>query len=761
MKDKLKQLLSCMKFKLDQWMLGVFAGLLGVILYLSPVAGFLEIEHGLYGLFKVRGGISVPEDVVVVAIDQSSATNLGLPLTPSLWPRKIHAELIRVLSNAGARVIVFDLIFDKPGLVPENDIQLLEAMEASRNVIVAERLIFEDASNFLTEQSDPSSIQIITERPAKLLPIFSKAALGHAPFPLPRAARVNSFWTFKTSAGDIPTVPVLALQAYALPAYDDLLRLLKLCNSGNVGKLPVRTETVDFSDLILTLRNIFTHSTQIKQEMLQAVEQDLTLTTAKQRQLRALINLYAGDGMRYLNLYGPPRTIKTVPYDQALKPIDAEWATRHFKDKVIFIGFSAATQPEQDKVRDDYHTVFSNVDGLYVSGVELAATAFANLLDNRSIKPSSSPESLLALFLLGFVVGVVFLDLRISVWQAIFWGLIPILVYISFTHYQFKATGAWQPWIVPIVQTLCALFGALLLRYLAAKRDWERLEAAFGLFLPARIVDDISKNAGLVTTGDSQLVYGACLATDAEKYTELGATMDPRSLGQFMNDYYGVLFNSVKKHQGIISDVVGDAMLALWTAPSLDIALRQQACLAGLNMAEAIERFNQASDHPHLPTRIGLHFGEMLLGHIGAIQHYEYRAVGDVVNTTNRIQGVNKHLGTRLLVSSEVVVGLEEFLIRPLGGFLLVGRSASIDLAELVACKHEASPQQLELCEAFSKALHAYQSQQWQAACDAFLQILETHPKDGPAIYFLQRCQSLIDTRPSDSWDPTIEMDVK
>ena len=54
-----------------------------------------------------------------------------------------------------------------------------------------------------------------------------------------------------------------------------------------------------------------------------------------------------------------------------------------FKNKVVFVGFSGATQPEQDIVRDDYHTVFSNPNGLFISGVEIAATAFANLLENK------------------------------------------------------------------------------------------------------------------------------------------------------------------------------------------------------------------------------------------------------------------------------------------------------------------------------------------------------------------------------------------
>lgn len=760
MKNRLKQLPDYMKFEFGQLMLGVVIGLLGIVLYWTALAGFLEEEHGLHGLFTVRGQIAAPKDVVVVAIDQASATHLELSLTPSKWPRTIHADLIYKLVDAGARVIVFDLVFGQPSDDPENDIQLMEAMKAAGNVIVAERLVPGKTSKLM----DSLPVHIVSEGSDKILPMFSQVVLGHAPFPLPRAARVNNYWTFKASAGDIPTMPVLALKAHARIIYPDFVNLLKQFEIEQAAVLPTETETVDLSELILTLRklnDLVEHQPDIKQQLLQAVQQNADLTAPQKRQLHALIHLYMGEGARFLNLYGPPRTVKTIPYHRALKPEDAAWAARHFKDKTVFIGFSAESQPAQDKVRDDYHTVFSNADGLYVSGVELAATAFGNLLDDHDIKPASTMTSLLVLFLLGFTVSVIFLDVRLSVWFAIFLGLVPVLIYIVFVHYLFRAEAIWLPWIIPIVQTLCALLGALLLRYLAAKRERQQLEAAFDLFLPERVVDDIIKNAGLVTTSDSQLVYGVCLATDAEKYTTLGTTMDPRSLAQLMNDYYAVLFESVKMHQGIVSDVVGDAMLALWTAPTTNKDLRRQACLAALDMLAAINQFNQSSKHKSLPTRIGLHFGEMLLGHVGAIQHYEFRAVGDVVNTTNRIQGVNKELGTRLLVSTEVVAGLDEFLVRPLGGFLLVGRRASIDLVELIASKDNASPEQFELYEAFSSALLLYQSQKWQAAYDAFSIILEAYPEDGPAKFFLQRCKSLVGTVPNDSWDPTIEINTK
>ncbi|MEK6595368.1 MAG: adenylate/guanylate cyclase domain-containing protein, partial [Pseudomonadota bacterium] len=220
-------------------------------------------------------------------------------------------------------------------------------------------------------------------------------------------------------------------------------------------------------------------------------------------------------------------------------------------------------------------------------------------------------------------------------------------------------------------------------------------------------------------------------------------------------------FEPVRQHNGTVSDVVGDAMLAIWAAASVNTDLRKKACQACLDIAEAVEHFNQTANRPQLPTRMGLHFGEMMLGNIGAIHHYEYRAVGDIVNTSNRIQGVNKYLGTRLLVSSEVVTGLDEFLTRPLGDFLLVGKSSPVNLSELIAVKESASQQQLWLCDVFARALHAYQIQQWVEACNGFSEILNVIPDDGPAQYFLKLCRQNKWMPSSDSWNPMIRIENK
>jgi adenylate cyclase len=744
-----------------QLLFGVFIGLVGVILNLTPVGLALEDKFGLYWLFQLRGAVSAPDDVVVISIDQPSATKLDLPINPRLWPRDLHAHLIEKLAHAGARVIVFDLLFETPGDIPKNDEKLARAMQKAGNVVVVARLDIEEMPSFAS-QADPMQYGAVTAENISLLPIIESAALAQAPFLLPDSINVNAYWTFKASAGDAPTLPVVVLQAYTMTVYVDFVRLLANANPAYAARLPADKDELDVEDLVFTLRHVFESEPQISQQMHAGLQRDTSLNSQEKRMISSLINLYSGSEIRYLNFYGPPRSVQTVPYHQALLQLDhnpAESKYPDFNGKAVFIGFSAATQPEQGKVRDNYHTVFPNPDGLTISGVEIAATAFANLLENNPIRPFPFVESLGLVFLLGFTLGVIFLALPNR--SAAVIGVVLIAIYVGNTSYQFEEAGIWLPLFIPIFMQLpLAVFGSLSLKYYNEKRERKQIEEQFGRFLPERVVKHIKESAGQVTS-NNKLVYGVCLATDVEDYTPLSERMNPGRLSQLMNDYYAALFEPVEKYGGDISDVVGDAMLALWAAPTVNSELRKKACLACLDIAAAVDCFNQADNRPKLTTRIGLHFGEIMLGTVGTGRHFEYRAVGDVVNTTNRIQGANKKLGTRLLLSGEVAEGLDDFMIRPFGDFLLVGKSSPVNLVELISHKQTASSEQSWLCEIFADALQAYQLQQWQQACDGFSEILKVFPDDGPARFFLQHCQQHKLAPPAGAWPSVIQMTSK
>ncbi len=91
--------------------------------------------------------------IVVVAVDELSVKELGLPLP---WPRELHAQLIDALARAGAQTIVMDILFLEPGIDPAQDTALVEAVRAAGNVVLgADRELIVDRAFAVTQWSRP------------------------------------------------------------------------------------------------------------------------------------------------------------------------------------------------------------------------------------------------------------------------------------------------------------------------------------------------------------------------------------------------------------------------------------------------------------------------------------------------------------------------------------------------------------------------------------------------------------------------------
>ena len=73
-------------------------------------------------------------------------------------------------------------------------------------------------------------------------------------------------------------------------------------------------------------------------------------------------------------------------------------------------------------------------------------------------------------------------------------------------------------------------------------------------------------------------------------------------------------------------------------------------------------------------TRIGVHTGEVIVGNFGGSTIFDYRALGDPVNTASRLESVNKHLGTRVCVSEATLAGCTGVVTRPVGRLVLIGK---------------------------------------------------------------------------------------
>ena len=741
--------------------MGVFIGLLGVTLL--PLTTGLEVSLGLDSLFRLRGPRAVPPAVAVVTLDRFSAEQLGVPTDPDEWPRRLHAQLIETLVRHGARVIAFDIIFDRPGPAKDDDI-FARAIRRAGNVVLGQGLTKYTYS--LDDSKGLPKGRLNIETLISPAPPLDRSALALAPFPLPKVpVQVSQYWKIKPEAGDVATLPVVAFQIWALEVWEDFVRLLRQAGFDPAAILPERKQTVietgNLQNLIQTIRELFAkHRGQLPM-LLSLVEasDENSRGSRRDRILHSLIRLYADGKSSYLDYYGPPGSVQTIRYSDLVVAGGGTAQASMIPDlegRAVFVGLSERMRPDQ---KDGFNTVFSLPNGVDISGVEIAATAFANMAEDRPVRPFSSGLDFFFLCVWGVLVGFACFMLPPAVAAAGAIGL--CAAYIWSAYHQFKVDAVWFPLVVPLlVQLPLAFFGSLFWQYMEASREKRNIRRAVGYYLPDHVVERLSRSTEEVQA-EGRSVYGTCLLTDAEQYTRLSEQLTPEELSRFMNAYYSVIFGPVREQGGTVSDVVGDSMLALWSADNPDASLSDKACRAALQIARAVERFNRMSEFSKLPTRIGMHSGSLILGNIGAGDHFEYRPVGEVVNTASRIEGLNKFLNTRILVSKEVIEQVNGFFFRGLGNFLFVGKSNPVTIFELICLADEADVAQKGFVTLFSKALAAFQGRGWKHAAQLFEQVLQQRRKDGPSIFFKQLCERYAADPPGNGWDGSVVIDRK
>lgn len=719
-------------------LLGLGVGLLSIVASQFTAVLNWEEDVGLEWLFRLRGVREPPAHVVVISLDEASAAALDLPTDSTPQWRFRHAALVEKLRLAGAQVIAFDMFFGRPQTA--HDALLAETIRARSDVIVTSQL---------RRQSHPDGTWCGELIPP--IPTFAGSAVASPIFTLPVwPLKTAQFWTWKDfvrcdpqrSVGHTVQLPAAIVQLWALPAWGSFVALLREARPAAAQGLPGEAHALlregALERTMMRLHQLFRGDAELGPRLRELLQEGRAATSSEDHtRLQAMINLYAGADSHYLNFYGPSRRITTLPYYRVLNDAPAttaEGSPVDLRGRIALIGFSAKLQPEQ---QDGFPTVFSE-RGLHLSGVEIGATAVANLIENNLLRALPRPVYWTSLLLWGLLLGVVCLALPMPLGIGI--GVLTGPAYLAYAVYQFGTANLWLPLMVPLfVQTPLVLSGTILAQYLRAKAQRDRIQQAFSYYLPPDVVSRLARDAAQVKTG-SQRVFGTCLATDAEQYTRLSESMAPEELRTLMNDYYEALFREVERYGGTVSDVIGDAMLAIWATPRADSRARRCACQAAMAIAAAITSFNRARPGRELPTRIGLHSGPIVLGSIGAGQHFEYRAVGDIVNTASRIQALNKYLGTQALVSADTLAELDGIPARAIGTFLLAGKTTPLEIHELLVNGVPEGPAAREHLTRFAAALAGFRSGNWLEAERPFSAIVADHPTDNVARFYARLC---------------------
>ncbi|WP_185234822.1 adenylate/guanylate cyclase domain-containing protein [Teredinibacter franksiae] len=623
-----------------------------------------EQVTGLQWLFKLRGAQPVSEQVVVVTIDRGSSRNLGNPEQLIRWSRESYAKLLNRLAQLGAKTVVFDISFLEPR--PQQDSMLAKAIENHGEVILFKYL---KRSRVKGEHSALDIEQEI-QAPEPLL----KAAVGDASFTLPKfpAQVVKTELIREASNGAELTQPLLSLWVYHYHLLNELAGKVK--SAGGSHTLSHAPQKDNINDYVRLLRWELEANQTFRKQLLEQLAKPKSSA-----ELRALVHQTTQNRAHYINYYGPPNSLQIIPIDTLLNN-QAHPLQEKIRNAVVYIGFAESGQTEQ---YDSYRTVFTSADGLEISGVEISATVFANLLHNSGIQPLHPAVQLLVLWL--FTLLPLITLWKLSLRYTVLANFSAYALYLCLAVALFKH-NLWLPLLAPLLLTAMS-FGAGLYLKLNIQRVREKnVELALANYLPKEIAEALSYNVSSLESRH-QLVQGVCLMTDIHGYTSLSEQFSPTELHQQLNTYYGNIIDIVNKHGGAISNIVGDSLLAVWTSDTLSAKICQTALKTAQEIIQELQSAtnNDPDDKSTIsfPTSIALHCGEFSIGHLGGRNHFEYSPVGDIVNTTSRIEQLNRKLNSQILCSDAFATLLDKDKMRYHGLFELRNKQQPVGIYEI------------------------------------------------------------------------------
>lgn len=336
---------------------------------------------------------------------------------------------------------------------------------------------------------------------------------------------------------------------------------------------------------------------------------------------------------------------------------------------------------------DLFRTPLGRLDNAQMWGMDIFAHMLAQQLDG-AVQPGPSKAQLwiAALVVVGAAVATALADVALlwliplfGVQLAAMAGLPFWLQQRGFDTYELPMFGWALGWIIA--------FAAVGAAARAVSADQRRFaQGALGKYLPRDIAAEILRDPdGLKLHGEKREIFA--VFTDLEGFTKLSHAIEPEMVATLLNTYLETLSNVVLDHGGTIDKFVGDAVVAFWGAPIARPDDGTRAVKAGWAMYKAGEHF-RANVPEGLPaigvTRVGVHFGEAIVGNFGGEGRIQYTALGDSMNTAARLESANKQLKSKMLVSAEAAERSGVEWLRPLGRIVLRGRATPVEVFEPV-----------------------------------------------------------------------------
>jgi adenylate cyclase len=331
---------------------------------------------------------------------------------------------------------------------------------------------------------------------------------------------------------------------------------------------------------------------------------------------------------------------------------------------------------------------------------------------------------------------LILLSLRVRGAWLVLSGLLLVAAVLAGGFWSFRQHLLLFDALTPAA-TIVAVFTVLSLSsYVVTERERRFIERAFSSFVSPNLVRYLMRHPEQLRLRGERRECSFVM-TDLAGFTPMVERSAPEALVDLLNDYLDGLIRIAFQHDGTLERIVGDAVSVHFSAPVVqpDHAARALACALDIDCFAADFAARMRRDGVAFgDTRIGVHTGEVIVGNFGGRSQLDYRAFGDPINTTARLESANRFFGTRIAVSARTAAQCGQTPLRPIGSLMLKGKRTPIETFTPLAEQEMASG----LADAYARAYRLAERHD-PGARSAFEDCAARFPHDALAHFHLER----------------------
>ncbi len=639
----------------------------------------LELKTLDYRFLRLGEQGHADDRLVIVEIDETSVGNLaklGVGAWP--WPRDVYADFLRYLRNAGARLVVFDILFTE-GRVgaegQEQDQRFVDATAQNGNAIQAV---------FLGNESETPA-EINGEAPEDEA---RRAAIEEAARQKQEILLKHSF----PAEGQFPTFIQASFPFSGLAlAARDLGHVAVIFDPDGPWRryLPFARYRDRLIPSLALSTAILTEGLSLPDETaLDPSRQDTgTRLEIRDREIRFGSMRVPLDSEWQLPIWynGPPGTYPSQPFwkvfvsqlqiEEGSEPLIAPST---FKGKTVLVGVTAAG------LHDIFTTPYSGTseDSGFgkMSGVEVHTNVVDNLLHNRYLKEPPAWFGWMLTALLA--ASVLTLALRVRLWLAGLLGFVSAGAYLGLALAVFPMRWHLQA-VPPILAWAMALGSGLAYQYWGEGADKRKVKEIFSKYVSRDVFQQLMTNPDATALGGKRAEI-TVLFSDLRGFTSMSENRTPEAVISQLNEYFSGMVELVFQHQGTIDKFVGDMIMALFSTPLHDPDHADHAVQCAVAMQRRLVEMNQDWERrgqPQLHCGVGINSGDMVAGNLGAESIRSYTVIGDNVNLGARLESLCKEYKSDIIISEFTLALLKsDYPRQELGDVLVKGKHKPVKI---------------------------------------------------------------------------------